>query len=105
MITPYNASLEKKYFRAHYYNKKQLFRCPSIDIVEANNIVLPQIRSGLDLYHFQSYLTWIFQRMNDANGDIRRFVFRQYECFLAIGDFCRARYNYPMLGTVHVALK
>ena len=73
-----------------------------VAVFQPDDVVFTKIGAGLDFDRFERDLARVFQRMNDADGDVRRLVFSQQKFLIGIRDASRACDNDPVFGAVVV---
>src|SRR4051812_48160318 len=74
----------------------------AVNIVQADDIIFPQIAPGLDLDQFERNLARISQPVHRPDGNIDRFVLMHGFLRIPDGDGGDAAHHDPVLGAVHV---
>src|SRR5262249_49367960 len=78
---------------------------PSVDVVEAHDIVLAEIAADLHLDQFERDLAGIGEPMNAADRDIDRLVLVHAAHVVAESDLGRSCDHHPMFRPVEVLLQ
>ncbi len=78
---------------------------PIIDILQALDVVLADVVSGLHLDDPQGRIARVLKAVNGAQGNKGRLVRAQIEHLVVPGDACRAVDDDPVLGAMVVALQ
>src|SRR3990167_4901608 len=76
-----------------------------VHVLEANDVVLAAVTTGLHFNQFQRLLARVFQAMLAAQRDVGAFVFTQQEYFFAAGDPRRAIHHDPVFGAMVVHMQ
>src|SRR6185437_15745634 len=76
-----------------------------VAILEAHDIVLAKIITGLHLDDFQRVAGQVFKAMPGANGNVGRFIGVQVEHAVAVGDMADPAYHHPVLRAAMVHLQ
>ena len=78
---------------------------PSVDVVEAHDVVLAEIAADLHLDQFERDLAGIGEPMDAADRDIDRFVLVHAADVVAERDLGGALDHHPVLGAMEVLLQ
>src|SRR5262245_60094755 len=78
---------------------------PFVEVLEADNVVLPEVGAGLHLDEVQRHLARVLEAVLLADRDVRRLVLGDEVHVRAARHSCCARHDNPMLGAVVVHLE
>src|SRR5436309_5651767 len=76
-----------------------------IVILDADDVILAEITSGLNLDQLQQNLAWIFQPVSGADRDVNRFVLVHGLDQFVDGHARRASHHDPVLGAMVMLLQ
>lgn len=82
-----------------------LLRCASVGVLEADDVVLAEVRARLDLDQFERDLAGVRQTVGRAERDVGRLVLGQHDLLVAVRDHRRALHDDPVFGAMVVHLQ